>query len=110
MKKRIIIKRKKGIGKIDKMDGQSNQVTACLVSTEPRVCDNTSDIQHKVGDSYALCIRLMYSNRMIRMLNEIVLAIEVWLLVLFRNDNGFLQGVGVFTAAVKVLQKQTEKV
>lgn len=39
---------------MDKIDGQSNQVTACLVSTEPGVYDNTSNIQHKVGEAYAL--------------------------------------------------------
>lgn len=44
------------------------------------------------------------------MLNEIVLAIEVWQLVLVRNGNDLLLSVGVFTAAVKVLQKQVGRV
>lgn len=72
---------------MDKMDGQSNQVTACMVSTQPGVYDNTSNIQQKVGDAYTLHIRLVYNNRMARMSNEVVLEIEFWLLVLFRNGN-----------------------
>lgn len=95
---------------MEKMDGQSNPVTACLVPAEPGVYDKASNIQHKVGAAYPLCIRLVYKNRMAGMLNEIVLAIEVWLLVLFRNGNDLLQSVGVRTAAVKVLQKQKETV
>lgn len=60
-----------------KMDGQGKQVTACSMSIEPGGYNNTTNIQHKVGDACTLCICLVYINSMARMLNEIVLAVEV---------------------------------
>lgn len=80
------------------------------MSTEPGVYDNTSNIQHKVGDACTLCICQVYDNKMPRLLNEIVLAIELWLLVPFHKGNDLVQSAGLFTAAMKVLQKQKEKV
>lgn len=72
---------------MDKMNAQSNQVTACLVSTQPGVYDNTSTIQQEVGGADTLHIRLVYNNRLAKKFNEVVLASEFWLLVLFCKGN-----------------------